>query len=541
MKRVACLLVSAFLTSGGVIFAQGELDAFRYSQPGFNGTARYLSMGGAFGALGGDVSVMNTNPGGLGIYRSSEVVTTISLSSIKSNTDWKGSIMNANKTRFNFDNIAYIGYFPTGNDEGLVNWNVGFSYNRVQNFERNYRMNGAQAYSLADYAAAKASYAGQDNSGAWFGIAQKDMPLDKNATSAYEGLGGLWIPALAYQGGLIGAYSDNGDEDMYHSAFGEWVGNEWQCYSPDEVNVNIHEKGAVDKYNMAFALNFSNILFLGADVSITDLNYDITSQYDEYFGGQDHLYWDSWKSTDGTGYSINVGAIVRPSDYLRLGVAYNSPTWYKMTDYYGGESGSYIEGLGDMEGQTPTGRYTDYKLRTPDRWIFSAAGIIGQVGLISVDYEMSNYRGMKLSDPNGYEYNDNELIKNDFGVSHAIKVGAEVKVTPQFAIRAGGGWQGSPMKTVFKEGAYEVYPSGLVPHYTLYKGTTHYSVGFGYRFTPNFYLDLACIYSEQKDDAYAFSKVIVDDENQTQTLVESTPASLKLKNTRVALTLGYKF
>ena len=96
-------------------------------------------MGGAFGALGGDISAMRTNPAGLAIYRSSEIVTTVSLSSIKTKTDWLGIEMDDKKTRFNFDNIAYVGYFPTGNDEGVIGWNVGFSYNRVKNFNRQYR------------------------------------------------------------------------------------------------------------------------------------------------------------------------------------------------------------------------------------------------------------------------------------------------------------------------------------------------------------------------------------------------------------------
>ena len=64
MNRIACLLVSASLLSSGVVFAQGELDAYRYSQTELNGTARYLGMGGAFGALGGDISSMSSNPAG---------------------------------------------------------------------------------------------------------------------------------------------------------------------------------------------------------------------------------------------------------------------------------------------------------------------------------------------------------------------------------------------------------------------------------------------------------------------------------------------
>ena len=83
----------------------------------------------------------------------------------------------------------------------MVSWNVGFSYNRQQNFERSYRVSGKQAYSLADYAAAKGTYVYQDEAGLWHGIKEADMPAaGSSASSAYQNLGGLWIPALAYQG-----------------------------------------------------------------------------------------------------------------------------------------------------------------------------------------------------------------------------------------------------------------------------------------------------------------------------------------------------
>ena len=108
MKKAICILASAFLLSGGAVFAQGEMDAYKFSQYDLSGTARYLGMGGAFGALGGDISAMGGNPAGLGIYRSSEIVTTLSLSSMKTNTEWSGTKMDENRTKFNFDNIAYV-------------------------------------------------------------------------------------------------------------------------------------------------------------------------------------------------------------------------------------------------------------------------------------------------------------------------------------------------------------------------------------------------------------------------------------------------
>ncbi len=558
MNKIICLLVSASLLSSGVVFAQGELDAYRYSQNELNGTARYLCMGGAFGALGGDISSMSSNPAGLGIYRSSEVVTTLSLSSIKAKSDWKGSKADGSKTKFNFDNIAYVGYFPTGNDDGLVGWNVGFSYNRVKNFNRNYRLRGAQNYSLADYAAAKASYVGTDRNGGWFGVKENDMPpfnqINSESVDAYNNLGGVWLPGLAYQSGMIGANTMDANDDMYHSTFAEWDEANLTWYPdsrPDFSALEVSERGAIDQYDFSFATNISNRFFLGATISVTDLNYRMSSEYtEEYYytdGSTDHLFWDNELKTDGTGYSFNIGTIIRPSDYLRLGVAYNSPVWYKLTDSYFGSAETFNGNFDPAKanGATPSNPnpYTLYRLRTADKWIFSVAGILGKTALISLDYELGNYSFMKLSDQDGYEYADinKDLIKKDFGYAHTVKFGTEIKITPQFAVRAGANWRTSPMKKEFREGAFEVFPAGTVAHYTLDKGTTSYSVGLGYRFTPNFYMDLACVYRQYKEDAYTFSKVVVEDNNGLHTLVDSEAIGLKTNTTQVALTLGYKF
>ena len=46
-----------------------------------NGTARYVGMGGSMDALGADLSVMSTNPAGIGLYRSSQVAGSFGLNS----------------------------------------------------------------------------------------------------------------------------------------------------------------------------------------------------------------------------------------------------------------------------------------------------------------------------------------------------------------------------------------------------------------------------------------------------------------------------
>ena len=530
MKKVLTI-ASALVLSTGAAFSQGLTDAYRYAQTGdLSGTARSMSMGGAFGALGGDISVINTNPAGLAVYRSSEVVATLDVSGVSAKTDWQGTSESKNKTKFNFDNFAYVGYFPTGKDAGVVSWNVGISYNRLKNYSRSYRMSmtGSTGSSMADYIAARANLGGLTPD-------LINEETDGNGNIVYDPYNkvGDWLSVIGGNTGFM-----NYRNGQYQSAFPA------SSYQHSLTEMLVSESGAIDQYALAFGLNISEFLLLGATVSITDLNYDLSSYYAEDYNK--HTDFTSYMelmnglSTDGTGYNVNVGAILRPVDFLRIGVAYNSPTWYKMTDSYYAESASDIQDNPEaLSYSSPRDAVTDYKFRTPDKWIFSAAAIFGQTALLSVDYEVMNYRRMRMYDYNGNENVDtNTSIEQLLGVSNTLRVGAEVKVTPQFAVRAGASWTGSGMNDDLKNGNVEVVTVGTLPHYTIDRGITNYTVGFGYRFTPQFYVDVACVLKTLKEDAYAFSSIY---SNEGEPLATAIPASMKTKTTRVALTLGYKF
>lgn len=531
MRRIG-ITIAALALCGGVAFSQGMIEALKLGQTELQGTARYMGMSGAFGALGGDISAMSSNPAGLAVYRTSEVVTTINLSSTKAKTDWLGEKMDNGRTRFNFDNIAYVGYFPTGRDAGLISWNAGFSYNRVKNFNRHYymRRNGTNYdTSLSDYMATRA-----------YGIPFSDI----QGAGAYDKTND-WLSVLGYAGGII----DHDGDNVYVSPFGDWDANGgWNPYGIDEMMLNVRESGGIDQYNIAFGLNFSDIFLFGATFTITDINYELSSSYDEFFDvpGND-FFLDNGLITDGSGYGFNVGAIVRPADFLRFGFAYNSPTWYNMTDSYLGEANSSLLNSDFPEGSvletqnTPKGAYTDYEYRAPDKFLFSAAAIIGTYGLISVDYEMTNYKNMKMYDHRGvvtdYYYDVNNDISSNLRNASTVRIGAEAKVTPQFSIRAGGSFTTSAMKDPMKNGNVEVFTTGTIPHYTIDKGKSSFSVGLGYRFTPQFYTDIACVYTMYKEDAYAFSSIIEGGEK----LITAQPASLKTNRTQASLTVGYKF
>lgn len=531
MKKVLTI-ASALVLSTGAAFSQGLADVYKYVPNGdLNGTARSMSMGGAFGALGGDISVLNNNPAGLAVYRSSEIVATADVSMVSSKTNWLGNGMTADKTKFNFDNIAYVGYFPTGNDSGLLSWNVGFSYNRLKNYSRNYSLRGSgdMGASLADYVAARANKGRLTPN-------DIDFRLDGNDNITYDPYEsvGDWLSVLSNDAGFL-----NYNGKQYESSLRSTAGIP---YSRSNTEMNVHESGAIDQYALAFGTNISDFLLLGATVSITDLRYDLYSYYAEDYASNKNSYieLENGLTTKGTGYGINIGAICRPIDFLRVGVAYNSPTWYKMTDSYNARGASDVESLLDKyEAYSPKDAYSKYKFRTPDKWIFSAAAIFGQTALLSVDYEVMNYRRMHLSDDYGNEnVETNTEVDQKLGISNTLRVGAEVKVTPQFSVRAGASWSGSGMSSTLRDGNTEVITVGTLPHYTLTNNITNYTVGLGYRFTPQFYVDVACILKTVKDDVYTFSTLYSD---AGEMMVQSTPSSLKTNSTRVALTLGYKF
>ena len=60
MKKVYVSILAAAIPAIGL--AQSAVDAYTLGTNEMRGTARFMSMGGAFTALGGDLSSLNQNP-----------------------------------------------------------------------------------------------------------------------------------------------------------------------------------------------------------------------------------------------------------------------------------------------------------------------------------------------------------------------------------------------------------------------------------------------------------------------------------------------
>ena len=127
MKKKIVMMAFATLATVSV-GAQSAYDAMNIASNDLNGTARFVGMGGAMGALGGDISTIGTNPAGIGIYRSNDAMFTLGFSSIGTESKIGGQTFNSDKNRWSFDNAGFVISTKIGNQTTLRYVNFGFNY-----------------------------------------------------------------------------------------------------------------------------------------------------------------------------------------------------------------------------------------------------------------------------------------------------------------------------------------------------------------------------------------------------------------------------
>ena len=104
-------------------------------------------MGGAFGALGGDLTTLSTNPGGIGVFRKSEISFTSMLDFAHAKT--KG--IDNEKNMYLLGGLGFVLSFQPMSNK-WKNINIGFNYTNLNNFNQNifqgyYETNGDSSLS----------------------------------------------------------------------------------------------------------------------------------------------------------------------------------------------------------------------------------------------------------------------------------------------------------------------------------------------------------------------------------------------------------
>ena len=542
MKKITYIIVS-LLIMAGYSYGQGEIEANQFSRGDLNGTARSVSMGGAFGALGGDLSGVAINPAGIAVYRSSEIAGT----AVFTNEKFKTGDVSNSKSNFNLNNLGFVGYFPTRNYNVPV-VNFGFSYNKVKSFDREIGAFGANRQSsLTDYMAhiSSEAYGG-------IGVDPNEMGLDYDP----------WLSVLGFNSYLINDYFYLIDENKPDEPDNR--GYEYRSLLKDgetvQNSLRMNERGSIDTYDFTIGTSINNVLNLGVALTLSDIYYNLYSQNSEDFATGTNAGFDlrNWLTSEGNGVGVKLGLIYRPVNAFRFGLSYQSPTWYSMTDIYAAEIEHNLTDYVSKDdypeykkGFYPAGEdmknyKNNYNFKTPDKWTVSAAAVLGTNMILSLDYEFSNFKNMKYSEPSNSNYPsdyfapDNNYITSDYKLTSTIRTGFEYRFTPQFSGRLGYAWMQNPYDTKFKSEQGDAMVSGSTTAYRLEGDANYITGGIGYRFNRNFYLDLAVVFKSQEDDLYSYPNVFLDD-SRTELYIDAEPYKLTNNSFRGLLTLGYRF
>jgi hypothetical protein len=475
MKRLiqlsACLLALIPATS----FAQDQVDALRYSQSILGGTARFMSMGGAFTALGGDMSALTYNPAGIGVYKKSQFTFTPGFSMQTTNSTYNGMSSSAQQSAMNIQNIGLVGTWKNRREAGMwKNISLGVVYNQTNNFNENITIQGNNSKnSLTDEFAANAN-------------GKSDSNQDNFSTQQ------------AYNAGLINPVSGSNGL-AYFSIMDPYLSSGKSVLQQDVIA----RTGSMGETDFSLGGNYNNKLYLGISVGVADVYFNENATYtetplytDTTYGLQKFTYATTVNTT-GSGFNVKIGAIYKIADWLRIGAAVHTPTWFSLTDNYSSlitatyadvPNGPYYAGTftGTQDGNPALGNY-NYNLTTPMRAMGGVAFIIHHQAIISADYEWVDYSTVQFSsDPTNQFSAVNQAIQQSYMQASNIRVGAELLLYP-FSIRAGYAYYGNPY-------------SSSAGNSTI---KNNYCIGFGLKFNHCF-LDLAYVLTQYNENVYMY-------------------------------------
>lgn len=489
MKKILFLLITGLTAS--VSHSQEVSDAVRYSQDNLTGTARFRAMSGAFGAVGGDLSSTGVNPAGSAIFSNNQTGITFSNQNIKNNSNYFGNQMSAKENSFILNQAGAVFVFHDHNPSN--NWKkiaFGVNYENTNNFDNNIVSVGTNPTNSIDkYFLA---YANGIPLGDITQIPYRDQFF--NEQQAYFGYKGFVINPLT-----------NTDANNQYTSNVPAGGNYYQ-------ENGVTTSGYNSKLSFNIATSYKDRIYFGANlnVHITDFRRSSTFYEDnanplEPTETISSLRFNNDLYTYGNGFSFQLGAIAKVTESFRLGLAYESNTWYELYDELSQSlySTRKAQGGSDINASVNpniVNVYDSYTLQTPGKTTFSAAYVFGKSGLISVDYAIKDYGNTKYKPTNeaGFRGVNND-ISNQLTTNGELRVGAEYKIK-QLSLRGGYRFEGSP------------YKNG-----TTIGDLNSYSGGLGYNFGGT-KLDLAYSYLERKSNQGFFATGFTDGANVTSKL-----------------------
>ncbi len=513
MKTRLLLLPFLLLSLAGA--AQEPADALRYSWTTPQGTARSTAFGNALTGLGGDLTSIFTNPAGLALYKTGELVLTpgMGLNSIKS--DYLGSNSKEKDNSFAFGSSGLI--VPFNQDysgKKWKNWTFGIGVTQVANFNTNGALNGLNNQS---------SYSEK-----YLEELINDNVTDPNdAANNYP-----YGSSLAFNTFLIDTISGPGGSVAGYRSLATPQTGVRQIQS-------VNTSGGITELGLSLAGNLGDKFFVGGSMNWSFLRFERFSFYreeDATTNPQNNFNYfevDDYLRTEGRGINFKLGMLFKPVEYLRFGLSFHTPTFYDMNDSYSTKITTDLEGYegfgekfqSSTDFNNGQNGIFNYGQNTPWRAAFGLAyvfredkDITRQRGFLSADIEYVDYRTNKFTSPddinnaNGYFDGLNRTLDDYFRSAFNFRVGGELKFNT-LMVRAGFGYFGNPY-------ADETFSASRM----------NISGGLGYRNKGKF-IDLTYVHQVYKDGFYPY--------RLDQGFFEA--ATLQGGLGSILLTVGFKF
>jgi hypothetical protein len=419
MKKSIFTLLMAGLCS--ISYGQSDIDALRYSQNSIGSTARSKAVGGAFGALGGDLSSVQINPAGLAIYRSNAFI----ISGAMTNTKSKATYLDNTKRDYDFglglpsiglvfNNTKYVKRKPA--TKGWVSTNFVMSVNQTNSFNGIVNYNGDNAdNSMLDYFAERAN-----------GLTVGDLAATEDEIT--YGYGDL--ETMAWEGYLI--------DSVGHRTYAAAIDNSQRNINQRNI---ISTRGATHDISLSLASNYEHKFYIGGGITLSTVRYREENRFTETDLSADYSNWAGWTLernllTKGVGISGNLGVIAKPNKNVRVGASIKTPTIYYLTDEYSDDLTVNFDDGAYGEYESAEG-YFDYKVLSPLKTTLSAAYLFGKQGFLSTDVEFVDYAMMRLRPTISAFESVNDLIGEKYGNAVNLRVGGEYVIN---SIRLRGGY-----------------------------------------------------------------------------------------------------
>lgn len=450
MKYIKLIVICGILAGLGVSNTHAQIaeNALRFGEVGSFGTARIQGLGGAGYSLGGDISAAAINPAGLGFFNRSALVFTPAFTYTGTNANFVGQSSGLTDTHTGISNFGIV-FNNTNNDVNPSDWrggSFGITYNRISRSNLDYTFGEAtNDFSMLDDFTLQAN-----------GIPASE--LNNNASDQYF----VRYPDAAYYNYLINPVEPDNTS-----------GTDYVASIPDGVladqNGTVEETSTVSQWNFSYGGNYKDKLYLGASVGFKSFSYQRTNRFEEYYQyPQDYVdfinaggYYfpvsdgdisvdyvnanilNERQSISGTGINANLGVIYRPVNEITVGLSYQTPTVYGVSEDYQFSLGSNVNGIIDpssSNGEEPfdlvengsgaiegTPVMSQYRLTTPSKLGAGLTYFFQKYGFLTADVEYVNYKSSQF---NSSEFSTgylNDEVNQYFRSAINYKVGGEFR------------------------------------------------------------------------------------------------------------------